>query len=196
MILPVRLLRDARLSAARDRRCFRCGTSARAVEFGPDGAAPCRACGIPLRSAQWHDPPRRSLRLTIRLARGPLLWSLVTVVLVFLVLGLGSRVYAVLIELPWARDPATRVARFLGTRSPEITLAADLAAVLVLVAIAARSYQRRLARFDDQAERCRACGHDLRGTPCPAGIGRCGECGTAFRGSSDDAAARRAGDPV
>ena len=185
MTLLVRLLGDARLSAARDRRCFHCGTSARAVDFGLDGTASCPACGVLLRSAQWHDPPRPAFRLARRLVGGPLLGLLVTVVLVFLVLDLSGHLYAVLIDLPWARGPVTRVARFLGTRSPEISRATDLAAALVLVAITVNSYRRRLARFDEQGERCRVCGHDLRGTPCPGGLGRCGECGTAFRGSSD-----------
>ena len=185
MTLLVRLLRDARLSVAHDRRCFRCGTSARAADFGPNGEAPCPACGISLRSAQWYAPPRPALRIARRLVGGPLLGLLVTVFLVVLVLDLSGHLYTVLIDLPWARGPVTRVARFLGTRSPEVSRATDVAAALVLVAITVSSYRRRLARFDEQAERCRVCSHDLRGTPCPGGLGRCGECGTAFRGSSD-----------
>ena len=52
---------------------------------------------------------------------------------------------------------------------------------LLLFAIAVRLYRGGLARYYDQALKCRKCAHDLRGTPTDGrGRGRCGECGTPF----------------
>ena len=75
-----------------------------------------------------------------------------------------------------------RLAHWMGTLPPGLTMTIDLSAYLVLFAAMVRVYRTAMAKFEDRAVRCRRCGHDLRGTPTDEGTGRgaCGECGSGF----------------
>ncbi|MHC4810758.1 MAG: hypothetical protein ACYTEV_10395, partial [Planctomycetota bacterium] len=56
----------------------------------------------------------------------------------------------------------------------------DLTIAGLLLAGATAWTRRRLAAAFDHPVACRGCGHDLRGTPAPGGVGRCTECGEVF----------------
>jgi len=113
------------------------------------------------------------------------LWPAVIFVIV-LVAGFGliaasSIVYALLLQGRFGGIYPLRLAHTIGTLPKGVTTVVDLTAYLILFAIAVRLYRGGLARYYDQAVKCRKCGHDLRGTPTDdRGRGRCGECGTPF----------------
>jgi len=63
----------------------------------------------------------------------------------------------------------------------DMQLAVDLTLVGLALAAGMRVYRVRQARLHDrQHVECRACGHDLTGTPVDRGVGRCPECGAGF----------------
>ncbi len=65
--------------------------------------------------------------------------------------------------------------------SPDMQTVIDLTAITLIAALAVRIYRRRQAKlYDRQHEHCRACEHDLQGTPITQGVGVCPECGTPF----------------
>jgi hypothetical protein len=82
---------------------------------------------------------------------------------------------------------ADAVRRALFAIPETLGLSIDLAISGTVLAWATRATRRRMARAFDRPRICRACGHDLRGTPTRLGRGRCTECGEIFL-RMDDAA--------
>lgn len=82
---------------------------------------------------------------------------------------------------------ADAVRRGLFAIPETLGLSIDLAISGTVLAWATLVTRRRMARAFDRPRICRACGHDLRGTPTRLGRGRCTECGEVFL-RMDDAA--------
>ena len=164
----------------RERPCFHCGRPTDAA----DATGNCPACGTRLTTDQWTLPAIPRAAVVFRLIGWPVVGVLIvlTAGVVAVYLGIVSNA-----SLPEGSLFA-RVGRSLGDGIGAIphnaTFALDLALCLFLLAAATAVYRRRLARYVDEGAVCRACGHDLRGTPANDGNGQCGECGASFERAS------------
>jgi ribosomal protein L37AE/L43A len=158
--------------------CFRCGdASNRAAD--QLGMMDCPRCGVELFAAQWREP---APPVGSELSRMGLLPALIGGMLL---LGLFGAILAIAVasRVTLGGSPVQRFLPFvMRTIGGSRTLANmfDLTICVVLFAGLARLYRARLSRHYDQANRCKRCGHDLRGTPTAEGRGVCGECGTEF----------------
>jgi VanZ family protein len=172
--------RATRRRATIERRCFECGRSAARGDLGPDGRGACPGCGAPLHESQWLEPPSLTLRAIARNAVVPALALAVVLAAIFAALALADRAYAHALASGLGSRALPRFVRAVATLPRSLVMTVDLAAILLLLAVAARMYRRRVARIHDRPVRCAWCGHDLRGTPAERGLGRCGECGAPF----------------
>ncbi len=158
----------------KQRPCFGCGTSCSAVQFDSAGQGRCPQCDAPLQLGQWAEPMQLPLSAAARgvvpalaLAGGMLIAGAITL----LVLWRLSRQFA------WAKI----LIRTWNDFPPDMQTAVDLTAIALIAALAVRIYRRRQARLHDRQHlNCRACEHDLQGTPITQGVGVCPECGTPF----------------
>ena len=161
--------------------CPACATSCSGVAPDESGQATCPSCGAMIHVAQWSQPAEPSLTIMVSFSLWPAVIFIIVLVAGFGLIAASSIVYALLLEGQFGGIYPMRLAHTIGTLPKGITQVVDLSAYLVLLAIAMRMYRGGLARYYDQALRCRKCGHDLRGTPTDdRGRGRCGECGTPF----------------
>ena len=166
----------SRVAAGRvkQRPCFGCGASCSAVQFDSAGRGRCPQCDVPLQLGQWAEPMQLPLSAAARgvvpavaFAGGMLIAGAVTL----LVLLRLARQFA------WAND----LIRIWHDFPPDMQTAVDLTAIALIAALAVRIYRRRQARLHDRQHlNCRACEHDLRGTPITQGVGVCPECGAPF----------------
>ena len=166
----------SRVAAGRvkQRPCFGCGSSCIAVRFDSAGRGRCPQCDVSLQLGQWAEPMQLPLSAAARgvvpavaFAGGMLIAGAVTL----LVLLRLARQFA------WAND----LIRIWHDFPPDMQTAVDLTAIALIAALAVRIYRRRQARLHDRQHlNCRACEHDLRGTPITQGVGVCPECGAPF----------------
>ena len=166
----------SRVAAGRvkQRPCFGCGASCIAVQFDSAGRGRCPQCDAPLQLGQWAEPMQLPLSAAARgvvpavaFAGGMLIAGAVTL----LVLLRLARQFA------WAND----LIRIWHDFPPDMQTAVDLTAIALIAALAVRIYRRRQARLHDRQHlNCRACEHDLQGTPIMQGVGVCPECGAPF----------------
>lgn len=171
--LPGLLARHAAKRIAQ-RPCFRCGSSCEDVSFDEAGRGRCSRCDAALQLGQWDKPmqlpPTAVMRVGVPAAAhaGGLLVMGAALLLIVLQLSMSFR-WAESLLRPWNDLP------------PDMKTAVGLTAIALIVASAVRKYRRRQAKlYDCQHERCRACRHDLQGSPIAQGIGRCPECSTPF----------------
>jgi ribosomal protein L37AE/L43A/VanZ family protein len=165
----------ARARVLSDQRpCFACGAPCRDVPFDDAGRGTCGTCGAALHRGQWAPPMELPMSAALRGAGRALL---VSVGIVVLAVALFSVVLVLSMRAAWAKS-------LLGAwqhLDMDMRLVIDLTLVGLALAIGMRMYRVRQARLHDrQHVECRACGHDLTGTPVDRGIGRCPECGGAF----------------
>jgi hypothetical protein len=154
--------------------CFACGESCREAAFDEAGRGSCPACGAALHRGQWAPPMQLPISAALRGAGRALLTS---VGLVVLAVALFSIVLVLSIRMTWAKTLLGAWQR-LGMN---MRLVIDLTLVGLALAIGMRIYRVRQARLHDrQHVQCRACGHDLTGSPVDRGLGRCPECGAEF----------------
>ena len=166
----------SRVAAGRVKECpcFACGTSCSAVRFDSAGQGRCPQCDAPSQLGQWAEPMQLPLSAAARgvvpavaLAGGMLIAGAASL----LVLLRLSRQFA------WAND----LIRIWHDFPPDMQTAVDLTAIALIAALAVRIYRRRQARLHDRQHlNCRACEHDLQGTPITQGVGVCPECGAPF----------------
>jgi len=153
--------------------CFSCGHAIEPVTCNADGKGACPSCAEPFHIGQWLPEVLPSIAAPLRLTIMP---AMIAVLLIF---GGGLVVFLIAeltIDVPGVR----RTIRAL-TSNEELTLVADVAYVLIAMAISVRWFRAKLAPFyDNQGGICLQCKHDLRGTPTDFTIGTCGECGTKF----------------
>jgi hypothetical protein len=163
----------------REQPCLHCG----AASHG-EAQRTCGLCGQAIQPNAWRIaavPPRRMLLgigvKPVMLGAGILACGLglilLTPVLYEWILTNSSRSTSV----PWRLS-----SRVLVGVPREMYNAIDLFGCSCVLALVVGLYRGALARAYDRAERCFACGHDLRGTPSPlpGAVGTCGECGTPF----------------
>lgn len=156
------------------RPCFRCGESCGAVEFDDAGRGRCLHCDSSLQLGQWSEPMQLPLSAAARgvvpalaLVGGMLIAGVVTL-LVLWRLSMQSA-WAKFLIRTWYDFP------------PDMQTAIDLTAIALIAALAVRIYRQRQARLQDRQHlNCRACEHDLQGTPITQGVGVCPECGASF----------------
>ncbi|UCD74242.1 MAG: hypothetical protein JSV91_10675 [Phycisphaerales bacterium] len=161
--------------------CPVCTTSCAGISPDDSGQAQCPSCGELVHVSQWSQPATPSLRIMMSFSLWPAMIFIVVLVAGFGLIAASSIVYALLLERQVGGAHVLRVAHTIGTLPGSVTQVVDLTAYLVLFAVAVRVYRGALARYYDQALKCRKCGHDLRGTPTDdRGRGRCGECGVPF----------------
>ena len=168
------LLSRVAAERVKQRPCFGCGTSCDNVSFDDVGRGRCSRCDAPLQLGQWAEPMQLPLSAAARgvvpavaLAGGMLVAGAVTL----LVLLHPSR------EFAWG----AYLIRTWHDFPPDMQTAVDLTAIALITALAVRIYRRRQARLHDRQHlNCRACEHDLRGTPITQGVGVCPECGAPF----------------
>ncbi|MEM7229432.1 MAG: VanZ family protein [Planctomycetota bacterium] len=165
--------------------CFECGTDH--PDFTPDdfGFGTCTTCGQQLAADQWSTFTSPRASATLHAARLPAVIGLS--VLPGIVLGAFAlaKVYEMSLG---GRLPSLSLAQPIRTmlRMPmPVQNLVDITIVCLVGAVLVALYRRRVARHYDQAIRCRACGHDLRGASMSNGQGRCGECGVAFMVPTD-----------
>ncbi len=158
----------------RQRPCFRCGSSCDNVSFDDVGRGRCSQCDAPLQLGQWAKPmqlsPAAVRRGVVHAAAhaGGLLVMGAALLLIVLQLSISFR-WAKSLLRPWNDLP------------PDMKTAVGLTAIALIVARAVRVYRRREAKlYDRQHIHCRACEHDLQGTPITQGVGVCPECGAPF----------------
>lgn len=151
----------------REARCMACGASCREVKPDEQGAGACATCGEVFHVGQWLEPvglPEGSQRRSMMFAAG-------TAVAMIIVLTIGAFVLSFL---------ARRIVQ--TSQLPfDLINSIDLTILSLATAFGGYLLRRAFARAtDQQGAFCRRCGHDLRATATERGIGRCGECGTAF----------------
>jgi hypothetical protein len=158
--------------------CFECGdTSQRALD--QLGMTTCPTCGRTLYAAQWREPAPPGGGELSRMGVLPVVIGVGVLLCLFGAIAAFAIVSGVsLTDSPMQRF-LPHVVRTIGG-SPTLAHMLDLTGCVLLFAALARLYRARLAHHYDQANRCRKCGHDLRGTPTAGGRGICGECGTEF----------------
>jgi hypothetical protein len=164
---------------AERRPCYACNASCTGLALD-GGRGSCPPCGSPIAAGQWSPPPLPSSRALVSMIGWPFAATLVVITLVVTVLLAAAFANAV----SPGHALLARALHAIGRIPPGLTAPLDLSLCLMLFALAAAWYRRRLARYVDQALVCRTCGHDLRATPtagaAETGEGRCGECGAAF----------------
>ncbi|MEE9130409.1 MAG: VanZ family protein [Phycisphaerales bacterium] len=158
----------------KQRPCFGCGSSCDDVSFDDFGRGRCSGCDAPLQLGQWVQPMQLPLTAVLRggghavAFAGGLLIAGTALLLIVLRLSM---------HFGWAKS----LVRMWNDLSPDMQTAVDLTAIAIIVACAVRMYRWRQAKlYDRQHEWCRACEHDLKGTPITQGVGVCPECGTPF----------------
>ncbi len=166
----------SRVAAGRvkQRPCFGCGASCSVVQFDSAGRGRCPQCDVSLQLGQWAEPMQLPLSAAARgvvpavaIAGGMLLAGAASLLIVLRL----SRQFA------WAND----LIRTWHDFPPDMQTAVDLTAIALIAALAVRIYRRRQARLHDRQHlNCRACEHDLQGTPITQGVGVCPECGAPF----------------
>jgi len=163
-----------------ERLCFACGASARDATLAPDGTGRCSICNTTVHAAQWCEPSPPATSIMLRDLALPVVLALLIFVGGFMLLVVSLAICARLLAADPPSPLAPHVLQVITWLPPSLVLLIDTAFALVLFALVARLYSGRIARHYDQSTRCRRCRHDLRGTPAPDGVGRCGECGTTF----------------
>lgn len=181
-----RLWRSELQRTAREGPCLECGAALGEgnIDRVDRPEIICPRCGAKVMAAQWNAqwassdrPPARSM---LQFGKRPALLSVALIALGFGVIYGSTFAYAWLLQAHPNGWLAPRLVHMISTLPPEMINAIDLAGLLIMLALAVRIYRSAAARYFDRADRCRKCGHDLRGTPIVNGIGRCGECGTPF----------------
>ena len=158
----------------KQRPCFACGSSCDDVSFDDVGRGRCSSCNASVQLGQWAEPMQLPLTAALR--------GIVPAVALaggFLVAGTASLliVLRLSMNLAWAKS----LVRMWNDLPVDMQTAVDFTAIALILACAVRVYRWRQAKlYDRQHERCRACEHDLQGTPIAQGLGRCPECGTPF----------------
>lgn len=156
------------------RPCFVCGLSCNDVSFDEAGRGRCSTCDAPVQRGQWVEPMQLPLTAVLR-GGGP------AVALVAGLLVAGTASLLIVLRLSMYFGWAKSIVRMWNDFPTDMQTAIDFTAIALILACAVRLYRRRQAKlYDCQHERCRACRHDLQGTPIAQGIGRCPECGTPF----------------
>lgn len=158
----------------KQRPCFACGSSCDGVQFDDVGRGRCSRCAASVQLGQWAEPMQ--LPLTAALRGGVPAVALGGCILVF-----GAAALLIVLRLSKQFAWAKYVIRAWNDLSPDMQTAVDFAAIALIVAMTVRLYRWRQAQlYDRQHKKCRACEHDLQGTPMTQGVGRCPECGTPF----------------
>lgn len=172
-----RLWRDHVQIALKRCICLQCGN---ALELPLNVEQPCPRCGAVVSPAQfneWSTPP---MRMMLGAGGRALALGVLVAGVIFAAVMLSPVIYSRLQGTRVGGWSMPRIVRLIDSLPPEFTAAVDLAIYLLLFAVMVRLYRGGVARYHDRGVRCRACGHDLRGTPTVNGAGRCGECGAAF----------------
>lgn len=160
--------------------CVACGSDLRAGDE-PSALEPgtCPACGrTTWAAASLQSSPVRMAAM-LRAVRRP---AVVTAAAFgFAAAVVFTAPYAVRAAVGTPVEPAADLLRR-GLMAVPATLetAIDLTLAGLLLAGATAWTRRRLAAAFDHPVACRGCGHDLRGTSAPGGVGRCTECGEVF----------------
>lgn len=183
LLLFQRVWSRAWREALEQRRCPLCGESCGDVSPDRNGAVTCATCNTALHVGYWLRTPAPPARVLRRLAVGPIAVGFI----VYLLGALLFYFYGSMLLLAWAMAPgrsesgAAGAVRLAGNLSTDFVMTVDFALLLASLAVLVLLYRRNLARWHDrQAQRCRVCRYDLRGTPLETGVGRCPECGSVF----------------
>lgn len=153
------------------RCCPRCGAPG-------EERSRCGACGATVDPIEWAEPSARTIggvpeRHWVRVALVPLVIG-AAALLVILALGLAASLAKLEVLRPYL-GPGVDA----GMR-----LVLDAVALAAAGAVALWSSRRAAARVRQrEGSECLACGYDVRGLAAASGVGRCTECGEAFRAS-------------
>lgn len=157
---------DERMTAAR--MCVGCGAE------GGDDRARCNRCGTTPLLAQWIPAPDLPARAILRTCLPPVLGGVGTLLATVIGLSLFASVFG-------AADPVLRLNVWL--RGPARGMEDDISILFVATVVGLtveRCRQRIALLLESGSMICLGCGHDLRATAAPSGVGRCGECGAGF----------------
>lgn len=182
LTLLIRMWRGAERRLRRDQPCLHCGEmSGDRITFDEGGVATCPTCGGDVHAGHWIEPMGPPPGMLRRLIAAPVIVCAAMIAGIFGLLSLVVAIHGWMV----AEGMDIRLFVELGRRRSDLptdfVLVVDAAVLLGIAAMGVRMYRGRLARYhDEQSMCCRTCGHDLRGTPSPGGLGRCGECGARF----------------
>lgn len=154
--------------------CFVCDASCKDVQFDDNGKGKCPKCEAAVYRGQWAEPMQ--LPISAMLKGAGLAVGVAAALIAAIVIGIIGFTF-----LHGKFELARQITHAWNSWSDDFIITIDLTAIALIVAIALRIYRSRQARFYDRQDKfCRACDHDLQGTPIDRGIGRCPECGVTF----------------
>lgn len=193
VLLVLRAWGSAMESARTRGICTACGASVNPEAHGhsdddtPAGDAPaltseiqsCASCNAAIwpTAASILAPPR--LVATLRAATGAITLAVILAVAGVAILIGGPLLMRALVGT-WLEPVTTTVTQVLQQVPPNLERSFDVFITAMVFALLLRIVRRRLAGHYDRPTECRTCGHDLRATGAPGGIGRCTECGEVF----------------
>lgn len=154
--------------------CFVCDASCKDVQYDDEGNGKCPKCEAAVYRGQWAEPMQ--LPISAMLKGAGFAVGVAAALIAAIVVGIIGFTF-----LHGKFELARQITHAWNSWSDDFIIVIDLTAVTLIVAIALRLYRSRQARFYDRQDKfCRACDHDLQGTPIDRGIGRCPECGLRF----------------
>ena len=165
VILAVRAMEERMMERT---LCLGCGQT-----VGGE-AGPCTACGRTPLMGQWFPMPGLAASAIVRACIPPVLGGLGTILFAIIAIQLSAGVVG-------TSEPVLRLNEWL--RGPARGMEANFHIVLLVIVAALtvdRCRNRVAVRLECGSRTCLGCGHDLRATSAPKGVGRCGECGAGF----------------